>query len=489
MLVEDVYRTEGIPEFTFVEPPNYTEILVDIRSATKPVIIEGQSGTGKTTVVKKILGNCFASNQFSYLTPRIPKDLIKIETLASGIPKGIYIIDDFHRLDNKIQTKIGNLIKISAEGNSREKYPKIIIVGINKVGSQLIYLVHDIAKRCGIHKIKPAALETTLELIGKGEEKLNIKINEREKIYEETKGDYWLTQLLCRTACIMNGITETAGQGVEFGLNILELRKNVTERLSNNYRNVVRDFCKGNRFRSTNDPYFKLLRCVSKQESSIVDLEDLPIHYPEVRGSINKIKQDRLSTLIASKEVCAQYFYYNQDTKNFAIEDPALFYYLKNIDWEEMRHYCGFKGGGKEYEWDFAISFAGENRDLAREIACQLKLLDCSIFFDEFYETNYLGQAWREHFKVIFSEKSRFVVCLLDENHQRKIWPTFERETFEPRVSEGAVIPIFLDDTKFPGISRDVIGIILKREAMEKDMKGYVTDEIAFKLHEKLSQI
>ena len=47
--VEEIYRTEGVPEFTFVRPPNYNEILVDIRNSGKPVIIEGQSGTGKTT--------------------------------------------------------------------------------------------------------------------------------------------------------------------------------------------------------------------------------------------------------------------------------------------------------------------------------------------------------------------------------------------------------------------------------------------------------
>lgn len=53
--VEDVFVTEGVPEFTFVEPPNYHDILIDVRKAGKPVIIEGQSGTGKTTAVKRIL--------------------------------------------------------------------------------------------------------------------------------------------------------------------------------------------------------------------------------------------------------------------------------------------------------------------------------------------------------------------------------------------------------------------------------------------------
>ena len=55
LLLEEVFRTEGVPEFTFVQPPNYNEILLDIRRAGKPVILEGQSGTGKTTAVRRII--------------------------------------------------------------------------------------------------------------------------------------------------------------------------------------------------------------------------------------------------------------------------------------------------------------------------------------------------------------------------------------------------------------------------------------------------
>ncbi|MCW6014164.1 hypothetical protein K1Y38_15030 [Serratia marcescens] len=51
--LEDVFVTEGVPEFTFVRPPNFTALLIDIRRSGKPVIVEGQSGTGKTTTVKK----------------------------------------------------------------------------------------------------------------------------------------------------------------------------------------------------------------------------------------------------------------------------------------------------------------------------------------------------------------------------------------------------------------------------------------------------
>jgi Cdc6-like AAA superfamily ATPase len=72
--LEEVFKTEGIPEYTFVAPPNYNEILVDLRSPRKPVVVEGQSGTGKTTTVKKILGMDATVARYSYLSARKPSD-------------------------------------------------------------------------------------------------------------------------------------------------------------------------------------------------------------------------------------------------------------------------------------------------------------------------------------------------------------------------------------------------------------------------------
>ena len=45
------------------------------------------------------------------------------------------------------------------------------------------------------------------------------------------------------------------------------------------------------------------------------------------------------------------------------------------------------------------------------------------------------------------SSASRLVVCFLDAHHKEKIWPTFERECFQPRVADAEV---FLDDNTLP---------------------------------------
>jgi len=488
--VEDVFKTEGIPPHTLVKAPNFNELLVDIRTPGKPVIVEGQSGTGKTTTVRTIIETALPGEGFIYLSARKAKDMAQILAIAAGGEIGKFVIDDFHRLDDATQEKIGNLMKVAAEDYDEGVHPKIIAIGINKVGSELIHLVHDLARRCGIHKIQPASFETTSELIGKGEALLNIQFTDRAAIFGETRGDYWLTQLVCQALCLMRDVTQTNESTLRIDFEISVLRAKVTERLDHAYSEPVTEFCRGNRFRSTNDPYLKLLKCVSEQPSSIVDLTELANANPASRGSINNVKESRLGILIDSKPICERYFYYNSGTKNFAIEDPALFYYIKHLDWEALRKKCGFRGEDKNFDFDFAISFAGENRQLAREIQRQLQMLDCSVFFDELYEANYLGQAWHKAFKVIFAESSRFVVCLIDKHYLEKIWPTFERETFLPRVDDAAVIPILMDDTTVPGIPKDIVGVRFKNANPEAEgFANLVTDEIVFKLQSRLENV
>ncbi|MBC7816327.1 MAG: TIR domain-containing protein, partial [Planctomycetaceae bacterium] len=197
-------------------------------------------------------------------------------------------------------------------------------------------------------------------------------------------------------------------------------------------------------------------------------------------------KDKRLGALLESKPTCARHFYYNAETKSFAIEDPALIYFLKHLDWDRLRIDCGFKSDSKDYEYDFAISFAGENRDLARHLAKQLEIFDASVFYDENFESNFLGKAWSAQFLRIFGNDSRLVVCLLDKHHHDKIWPTFERECFTPRVADGDVIPIYLDDTKFVGIPHDLVGIMFKSKLAGEDWKKEA-DDVVLKLMERVA--
>ena len=485
-LLEEVFVTEGVPQFTFVPPPNFNDIFLDIRRPGKPVVVEGQSGTGKTTCIKKIIEKA-GSSLVQYFTARDGSDISKIERIVRERLPGTFVIDDFHRLHAELQAGLADLAKLAAEqAGSSTSLPKIVLIGINQIGSDLIQLVPDIAKRIGIHRILPGSAADVARLIAAGCTELNITIAESETIFAESKGDYWPTQQLCQTICAMYGVLDTADSPCTVTFELPSLRRRVVDRLKAAYYPAAKEFCRGRRFRPSNDPYFKLLRAVGQQNSSIVDLNELSNAMPEVRGSINNIKEHRLTVLIQSKPICSRHFYYNQETKNFAIEDAALFYFLKHMDWNALRSDCGFREASKDYEWDFALSFAGENRELARCVAENLEILDARVFFDEYFEANFLGRTWSTEFKRIFADTSRLVVCLLDSHHKEKIWPTFERECFQPRVPDGDIIPIFLDDTLFVGIPSDLVGIKFAWDHDAKDWQEDVISKIVYKLIDRL---
>jgi hypothetical protein len=485
--VEEVFVTEGVPEFTFVQPPNFDDILIDIRRPGKPVIVEGQSGTGKTTCVKKIIEKLGSGANVYYLTARDGADIRRIESVARDRPAGTFVIDDFHRLDPDLQRNLADLAKVAAEQSSGGSLlPKLILIGINQIGSALIQLVPDIAKRTGIHRIQPGTETDISRLVAAGSKELNVNMGNSLLIFGETKGDYWLTQQICQSICTINGITETREIPRELAFDLDDLRRKVVDKLTAAYYPAVKEFCRGRRFRPTNDPYFKLLRAVGQQDGSIVDLNELANVSTDVRGSINNIKEYRLGKLLQSKPLCSRHFYYNQDTKNFAIEDPALFYFIKHLNWNTLRSDCGFRETVKSYEFDFALSFAGENRDLARCIADNLEILDAHVFFDEYFEANFLGHALSREFKRIFADASRLVVCVLDKHFAEKIWPKFESECFQPRVSQNDVIPIFLDDSVFPGIQREIMGVIFAWDPSAAGWQERVISEIVFKLIERL---
>lgn len=484
--LEDVFVTEGVPEFTFVKPPNYIALLVDLRRKGKPVVVEGQSGTGKTTTVKKALAEIFPENTPTLLTPREPSHLPIIAGINENSGDKTFVVDDFHRLDKEAKEHLADLAKVIAERDNREGLPKLVIIGINNVGSDLIQLVPDIAKRIGIHRISPGTPDVISEMINLGSHLLNIEIGTPETVIKDSRGDYWLTQQICRTICIASGVDKTQAETRRIDWEPTVIKAQVVETLHHNYDPAVREFCRGRRFRPTNDPYYKLLRAVSEQERSNVDLNELVNARQDIKGSINNVKDHRLRVLLEQKEACARLFYYDADTKNFAIEDPALFYYIQSLNWEDLRQRCGFRDEAQDFEWDVAISFAGENRVLADFVDQQLRELDISVFYDRNYEDNYLGGLWSRQFLDIFVHKSRLVVAILDKHHKDKVWPTFERDCFSARVEQGEVIPIVLDDTVFPGIPKDLVSIHFKFNGDIDAQKNAIIDDVVLRIAGKL---
>lgn len=82
--LEDVFATVGMPTITYVQPTEYTALLVALRTKGKGVVVEGPSGIGKTTAVQQVLNELKLSNKCITLSARKKNDFNEIKKISDG---------------------------------------------------------------------------------------------------------------------------------------------------------------------------------------------------------------------------------------------------------------------------------------------------------------------------------------------------------------------------------------------------------------------
>ncbi|MFC3448398.1 toll/interleukin-1 receptor domain-containing protein [Amycolatopsis speibonae] len=120
-----------------------------------------------------------------------------------------------------------------------------------------------------------------------------------------------------------------------------------------------------------------------------------------------------------------------------------------------------------EQQYDVCLSFAGQQRDYAREVAELLEAEGVKVFFDEYKTVDMWGEDTYTHLDEVYNYQSRFCLLFASADFARKVWPNHERRSAQARAirSAGAyILPIRFDDTKIPGL-RETIGYLDARDA------------------------
>lgn len=454
--VEDVFTTEGVPKYTFITPPNFSNMLVDLRSPRKPIVFEGASGTGKTSAILTGLKRCGILN-YAMFSSRVPNQLEEIDRIIETglLPNLVTIVDDFHRLTDEKRNKLSDLVRAGAD-NPDAIGGKLIIAGINKAGQQLLVASEDLLKRIGIYRIPPAEPDTALKIMKEGAELLNINISNLEEIISDAKGDYWTIQKMCQTACIENGTTEKSDNHIEIVADISKIRKRIVNQLGVLYEGTIKEFVRGARFRKTNRPYLILLELFAKADTASISLNELANKYPIQKRRLEVIKKTRLTKLIDSKKL-ADKFYYDKKTTIFSVEDPGLSYYIQNLDWTEFSKTAGFIEEDGDWSYEVGLSFAGEQRDLASQLNEKLSEEDFTVFYDE--NEDLLGKDLENELNRVYSNECKYIIAIISEEYKSKTWPTFERNVWANKIKEGRIFPLFIEDVIIKEVSTSICRI------------------------------
>lgn len=132
-------------------------------------------------------------------------------------------------------------------------------------------------------------------------------------------------------------------------------------------------------------------------------------------------------------------------------------------------------------DYDVTISFAGEDRQYAEQLAKMLTSANIKVFYDRYEEGKLWGEDLYTHLAEVYSKKARYCVMIISRHYLNKLWTNHERRFAQERAfSENSpyILPLRLDDTEVPGLAATVGYIDLRTTTLQ-----HVIDLIIGKLN------
>ena len=130
-----------------------------------------------------------------------------------------------------------------------------------------------------------------------------------------------------------------------------------------------------------------------------------------------------------------------------------------------------------EFEFDVALSFAGEDRNLVTEINHALKSAGVRTFLDSDYLSETWGEDLVEFFDRVYRTRSQFAMLFVSHQYAEKTWPRHERRSALARAIEeraAYILPVRLDDAQLDGLLHTVGYIDLRRIGVEALARAFV---------------
>jgi hypothetical protein len=130
-----------------------------------------------------------------------------------------------------------------------------------------------------------------------------------------------------------------------------------------------------------------------------------------------------------------------------------------------------------DFKYDFAISYAGEDRKIADGIYKTLKELDreCKIFYAPYKINEIIGNNGETFFENAF-KSSKILIVIFSENYKRKEWTRYEWDIIRKINLENRFVPIKIDNVDLMGLSSKIIYLDFKDNYVE------IAEKCIFKL-------
>jgi hypothetical protein len=117
------------------------------------------------------------------------------------------------------------------------------------------------------------------------------------------------------------------------------------------------------------------------------------------------------------------------------------------------------------YEFDVALSFAGEDRNVTREIAHALQERGIRVFYDEQYAHRLWGKDLAKFLGEVYEKLAKYCVIISSKHYNFSSWTRHERQHAQARQLREPgeyILQLRLDGTSIPGIPATIAYVDFK---------------------------
>jgi hypothetical protein len=410
----EVFKPSGVPTVTFVEPDGFGLLKLALAQPGRGIVIEGPSGIGKTTALKKAVEQLQSTNRLSQmimLTARKPEDVQSLETLPKW-HKGVIAIDDFHRLGADLKETIINYLKYLADSELIDK--KLVVVGIPQTGRKLIEISFDIALRIEICKLGKVKDETIFKMISKGEQALNISLDRKTDIARAAAGSLNIAQLLCYQIVAQENISATQSTTKEIHSDLEGAISQVMGQMALKFGEVIRCFASFGG--PQNRTCIELLQELASTEDGFLPLYPLKDIRPELAIGIDEIlKENYIEKLYNKVPISQNHILLDETTPALIIDDPQMIFYLRQTPASRLVKHTGKREGAVRNK--VFVSYSHADKRWLGLLLLHLKPLE-RIGAIELWDDSQIrpGSRWRQEIEKAM-RSVKVVVLLISANY------------------------------------------------------------------------
>lgn len=333
-----IFRISGPPDITFVEPDQMPRLRGLLDTMGPGLVVEGPSGVGKTTAVRKAMGRAAEH----WLRGGVPEDVEKIDRVFRGAIKGHVVVDDFHRLNDERKRRIA--IRIKAVADQEHRDAKITVIGINPVGYSLTEGLPDLAGRFQVISLDRQSDKKIDDLIYQGEQAANIRFVRRADFISEADGSMFTAQRLCYEAALLAGISHSKSKLTEVHIGPLDVLETVRSDLHYKYQTPLRAFASHCETPPPRGACLALLWLLSQSRNGHISFQEGRLRYPGLSRHFDWLQKSNLDLCFSQTPQLSGLIYYNGAAGILSVEDPQLKFYLNKMAWTEFASETGHTG-------------------------------------------------------------------------------------------------------------------------------------------------